>query len=171
MTLSPAELSRAAEIRPQVSDSTHTLFAAQIVLLQDIRALLTESVERRAEGSAPPLENPWRETVRELYDTLHADRPVLATKYLIARIEARHPEYFTEAEGSSEPKTPLDLLAQAISAVTTARDATTQGFADDHCANALRELDLALKWEKRAGDRLWCDYSNLMRRKADGQPR
>lgn len=190
MTLSPTDLSRAAEIRTQTLGSPFCL-AVQIVLLQDIRALLqpveagvravADHILRAAPSEPSPMWGTWDTSM------LHANVPPQPTESVELRAEPLCDDFTGEEEvavsthlsretwealailappkGSypaqlirdivedyvlrekSASKTPLDLLAQAISAVTTARAATTQGFADDHCTNALKELLSAVRCE------------------------
>lgn len=59
----------------------------------------------------PTTENPWRETVRDIYDKLHFETPGFFSsdplaKQLIAFIEDRHPAYFVEPHPMPQAKKP-----------------------------------------------------------------
>jgi hypothetical protein len=56
--------------------------------------------------SKPETTNPWRETVRDIYDRLHFKEPGFFSgdplaKELIAFIEDRHPDYFKEPQDAA----------------------------------------------------------------------
>ena len=65
------------------------------------RAVLESVAERIMADAEAPTADPWRETVRDIYDELHFGKISLFTgsklaKRLIGIIEDRHPGYFNE---------------------------------------------------------------------------
>ena len=73
-------------------------------------------------------DNPWRETVRDIYDALHFAPNNIAAQAVIALIEARHPHFFGVPDAPAAPPSQSDRAATYVRARYT--DA---GFPERRC--------------------------------------